>query len=648
MPASSVCLPPALRRAPDCFDVIVAGGGHAGCEAAVAMAELGLQVLLVTSNVERLGYLSCNPSIGGLGKGQMTREIDALGGSMGRWADAASIQSRMLNAGRGPAVRAPRAQLDRRAYLEAVQRDILRHPGIWVCQDFISTPLLRAGRVSGARTELGQVFACRALLLAVGTFSRGVLHLGGQRFAGGRWGDAAAGALAQALSSLGVELGRFMTGTTPRLAADSIDYSVMEAQYGDDPAPQFSFSGPPPALPQIPCHLTWSNPAAHRAVAERLHLSPLYNGAISASGPRYCLAIEDKVARYPERERHQVFVEPEGLDNPEVYPNGLHTGLPLEAQREFLALIPGLEKSRIVRPGYAVEYDYIPPTQLKHTLELKAAPGLWSAGQLNGSSGYEEAAAQGLWAGLNIYCALRGLEPFLPERSRAYMSVLVDDLVTRGVNEPYRMFSSRAERRLLLRHSNADTRLTTLGRSLGLVKDEAWDKFRRKEGELEKLLQELEQRLITPDAAIRDIFAEMDETPPKTKSSLAQLMRRPGIDSGKIARLWPDIIRFSPEARAEAESALLYAGYLPREEELAARQAALERVSIATVDYQAVIGLSREARDKLSALRPRTLGQAGRISGITPAALNCLEIHLKKLARAGKPPAPDPGNSSAS
>jgi tRNA uridine 5-carboxymethylaminomethyl modification enzyme len=362
----------------------------------------------------------------------------------------------------------------------------------------------------------------------------------------------------------------------------------------------------------------------------------MYNGSIAGIGPRYCLAIEDKIARHAERDRHQIFVEPEGLDSAEVYPNGMHTALPVEVQQDFLRHVPGLEKSRIIRPGYAVEYDYILPVQLKPTLEMKKIPGLWSAGQLNGSSGYEEAASQGLWAGLNIFCALRGRPEFLPGRQLAYMAVLVDDLVTRGVNEPYRMFTSRAERRLLLRHSNADSRLTPLGRELGLVGDEDWRKFRQKQSELERLLLELDSRLVSPDSSSRALFAELGEACPEKKISLAELMRRPGMNSRKIARFWPEIMDFTLEARSEAESSLLYAGYLPREKELAARQEALEAVRTDRVDYSLVHGLSREAQEKLASLRPLTLGQAARISGVTPAALNCIEIHLKKLARKKK------------
>ncbi|MCL1915562.1 MAG: tRNA uridine-5-carboxymethylaminomethyl(34) synthesis enzyme MnmG [Desulfovibrionaceae bacterium] len=621
---------PEPRRAPDTFDAIVAGGGHAGCEATLAMARLGLKVLLISSNLERIGYLSCNPSIGGVGKGNIVREIDSLGGMMGRWADAAGLQFRMLNTGAGPAVQAPRAQIDRKAYLGAVQQAIFGHPNIWVIQDFLAAPLLRRGRVSGTRTEFGREFSCRALLLALGTFVGGMLHIGKKRFPGGRLGDAPAGRIRRSLRDLGLSLDRFVTGTTPRLARDSVDFSSMEPQPADDPPPRFSFYGPPPPLPQLPCHLTWSTPESHQYIAENLLLSPLYDGSLTHPGPRYCLAIEDKVFLFPQRPRHQIFVEPEGVDSQEVYPNGIHTGMPLRIQKAFLSMVPGLERHHIIRPGYLVEYDYLPPTQLAPSLEVKAVPGLWSAGQLNGSSGYEEAAGQGLWAGLNIFCSLTGRPAFMPERRQAYLAVMVDDLTTKGIHEPYRMFTSRAEHRLSLRHSNADERLTPLGRELGLIPDADWRAHETRRGKKEKLLQELAAREVRPDAAGRAAFEELGESLPGKNISLAELLRRPGMNSAKIARLWPDIMEYDPECRNEAESALLYAGYLKREEELAARQSELELVRIGEVDYTQVHGLSREAVEKLAAVRPRTLGQAGRIPGVTPAALNCVEIHLKK------------------
>lgn len=595
-------------------------------------ANLGLKTLLLTINVDRIGHLSCNPAIGGLAKGHMVKEIDALGGYMGLWSDKAGIQFRILNTRKGPAVRASRAQMDRNEYMRLVQKDIFAQDNLWVRQDIAESLIVEDGKAAGIITGIGEKFLSRSVMLTTGTFLKGLIHIGLENFSGGRMGDPASVGMSASLEKIGLTLGRLKTGTTPRLLKDSIDYDKLEAQYGDNPPQPFSFRTTDISLPQVPCHITYTNDKTHEAIRSGFERSPMFTGVIKGTGARYCPSIEDKVARFPEKDRHQIFLEPEGYESPEVYPSGIPTSLPLDVQKRMIHSIEGLEQAQIVRPGYAIEYDFVPPTQLLPTLETKVLPGLYLAGQINGTSGYEEAAAQGLWAACNAFCKLEGRDPFILSRDQAYIAVLVDDLVTKGTQEPYRMFTSRAEYRLLLREGNADLRLTEIGRDLGLVKDDHWALFSAKKQGLDKAVNTLNSIKVKPDQTTRETLEKIGGTAPNKSVPLAAILRQPELSITDLEHFWPEMSDFSEEVLAEAETQVKYEGYLVRQQELVEKFRKMESVALPeNIDYSEVSGLTREAVEKLTEVRPLTLGQASRISGITPAAVSSIEIHLKKI-----------------
>ncbi len=613
------------------FDMIVVGGGHAGCEAALAGARMGGTVLLLTLDLDKIALMSCNPAIGGLAKGHLVREIDALGGEMARAIDATGIQFRMLNTRKGPAVQAPRAQADKEAYRRRMTKTVNRQSNLSVRRGVVQRVLVEHGAVRGVETDAGTRYRGRTVIFTTGTFLRGLIHVGLESEAGGRVGEPAAVGLSDDLISHGFEIGRLKTGTPPRLHVRSIDFSHLEPQGGDAEPWPFSFSTPKIDRPQVPCHMTFTNPETHRIIRSNLDRSPLYSGKIKGIGPRYCPSIEDKIMRFADRERHQVFLEPEGLETEQIYANGISTSLPEDVQYDFVHSIAGLEAAEIIRPGYAVEYDFVPPTQLHASLETKRIEGLFHAGQINGTSGYEEAAAQGLLAGINAMRKLRREPPLVLARSEAYMGVLIDDLVTLGTREPYRMFTSRAEYRLLLRHDNADLRLSEKGRAVGLLSDEAYEAFTWKREQIRRETRRLQTTHILPTNGTNGVLASLESAPLRNKTSLAQLLKRPELNYAATAPLDPGRPPLSREIRWICETEIKYEGFIQRQTDHVVRARDMERTLIPDeIQYESIQGLSREVIEKLNYVRPATLGQASRISGITPAAISILLIFLKK------------------
>lgn len=622
----------AMQREPH-HDVIVIGGGHAGTEAALAAARAGARTLLLTHSIDTLGQMSCNPAIGGIGKGHLVREIDALGGAMAQAADRAAIHLRTLNRRKGPAVRATRAQADRSLYKAAIRARLETQPGLELFQQGVDDLLVEGERVVGVVTQLGIEFRAPAVVLTTGTFLGGRIHVGDVNHGGGRAGDAPANALAARLRELPFAVGRLKTGTPPRIDGRSVDFAHLEQQPGDEPRPVFSFLGSHADHPrQTVCHITHTGPRTHEIIRGALHRSAMYSGGIEGEGPRYCPSIEDKVVRFAEREQHQIFIEPEGLESTELYPNGISTSLPFDVQVEFVRSIRGFEHAHLTRPGYAIEYDYFDPRGLQPSLETRALGGLWFAGQINGTTGYEEAAAQGLVAGVNAARAARGEAPWTPRRDEAYIGVLIDDLVTRGTREPYRMFTSRAEYRLQLREDNADLRLTGIGRRLGLVGDARWQAFCRRRDAIAVEQERLRGLRVTPGSTTAAELAARHGVRLAEPENALELLRRPELGHALVTAL-PEIggADIAGDVALQVEVQARYAGYVEQQRQQIERDRARESLELPPdIDYDQVAGLSAEVREKLARHRPATIGQAGRIAGVTPAAVSLLLVHLKR------------------
>ncbi|MGI2175220.1 tRNA uridine-5-carboxymethylaminomethyl(34) synthesis enzyme MnmG [Shewanella ulleungensis] len=615
------------------FDVIVVGGGHAGTEAALAAARMGSKTLLLTHNIDTLGQMSCNPAIGGIGKGHLVKEIDALGGAMATATDFAGIQFRTLNSSKGPAVRATRAQADRALYRQKIQHILQNQPNLRIFQQAVDDLVVENNKVVGVVTQMGLAFEAPAVVLTTGTFLSGKIHIGLQNYSGGRAGDPPAIALANRLRELPIRVGRLKTGTPPRIDANTIDFSQMTEQKGDTPLPVMSFIGDVSQHPkQVSCFITHTNEKTHDIIRGGLDRSPMYSGVIEGIGPRYCPSIEDKIHRFADKSSHQIFIEPEGLSTNEIYPNGISTSLPFDVQLNLVRSIKGMENAEIVRPGYAIEYDYFDPRDLKNSLETKTIAGLFFAGQINGTTGYEEAGAQGLLAGMNASLQVQGKETWCPRRDEAYLGVLVDDLSTLGTKEPYRMFTSRAEYRLLLREDNADLRLTEKGRELGLVDDNRWELFSKKKESIELELQRLRGQWVHPNSPLLDVLNPQLNTPISREASFEDLLRRPEMDYSKLMALegfGPGLE--DPQAAEQVQIQVKYSGYIQRQQDEIDKAIRHESSLLPLdLDYQEVPGLSNEVIAKLNNHKPETVGQASRISGITPAAISILLVHLKK------------------